>query len=55
MKRKIIFAILATLFIASCDYKNQPSSQPSEKAGKNNLPAHVKLIGTTPVKDQGQS
>lgn len=55
MKRKIIFAILATLFIASCDYKSQPSSQPSEKAGKNNLPAHVKLIGTTPVKDQGQS
>lgn len=52
MKRKIITSlILPLLLLASCQYK-QHTPTPSSK-GK--LPKGTKLIGYTPVKDQGKS
>ena len=52
--RNIAVTILAALTLASCGYKNRtPTSAQANKAA--HLPANVKLIATTPVKDQGNS
>ena len=40
------------LVFASCEYKRQPTEK---GVGKNNLPPNVRLIGTTPIKNQGKS
>ena len=55
MKRNIIITILATLLISSCGYQRKPSSRQETGDRPFSLPAHVKLIGTTPVKNQGKS
>ncbi len=55
MKRNIIIGTLAALLIASCGNR-QPSSSPANKGGgKDALPKNVRLIATTPVKNQGTS
>ncbi len=51
----IILTFLAALLVASCGYKQQPSSPSQLGGGKDNLPKNVHLIGTTPIKDQGES
>ena len=51
MKSKIIIAIL-TLCICSCQYKSTHTSYGSPQ---NQVVKGTKLIGTTPVKDQGKS
>ena len=55
MNRSIILHLLAALLLVSCGYQGKSSSPSSQDGGKNNLPAHVRLISTTPVKDQGDS
>ena len=55
MKRNIIITILATLLISSCGYQRKPSSRQETGDRPFSLPTHVKLIGTTPVKNQGKS
>lgn len=50
----IITTILASLVFTSCGYKGKPSLS-SSNSGNTKLPSNLKLIGTTPVKDQGQS
>lgn len=55
MKNRIIITLLATFILASCGYKRQASSLSSDQEGKSSLPAQVKLISTTPIKDQGKS
>lgn len=52
--KKIIIAFLAIVLIASCNYKRDSDHQQSEYQ-IDNLPASVKLINTTPIKDQGES
>ena len=52
--KKIIIAFLAIVLIASCNYKRDSDHQQSEYQ-IDNLPASVKLIHTTPIKDQGES
>ncbi len=54
MKRNIILIILSTFLLASCGYKREPASS-KQAGGKDNLPRNVRLIATTPVKDQGES
>ncbi len=55
MKRTwIITTILTTLVFTCCGYKGKPSL-PSSTQGDGKLPANVKLISTTPIKDQGES
>lgn len=55
MKQQIVTIILMAGMLASCHYKSQPSNATATDEGKDNLPASVKLISTTPVKDQGES
>ena len=55
MKQQIVTIILIAGMLASCHYKSQPSNATATDEGKDNLPASVKLISTTPVKDQGES
>lgn len=55
MNRSIILHLLAALLLVSCGYQGKSSSPSSQDGGKDNLPAHVRLISTTPVKDQGES
>ena len=55
MKRNIIITILATLLVSSCGYQRPTSSQQGNDNAPDQLPANVKLISTTPIKDQGQS
>lgn len=54
MRKNIIFTIIATFLLMSCGYRQAPTTQ-SDREKRSNLPAHVKLIATTPIKDQGQS
>ncbi len=54
--RNLVIAIFSALILASCGYKSQPSANSSSHSCKeDNLPADVKLIRTTPVKNQGKS
>lgn len=46
--------MLASLVFTGCGYKGKPSLT-SSNSGNTKLPSNVKLISTTPVKDQGQS
>ncbi len=46
--------IISALIFASCGHKS-PSISSSTGENKNNLPKQVRLIGTTPVKNQGES
>lgn len=55
MNRSIILHLLAALLLVSCGYQGKSSSPSSQDGGKDNLPAHVRLISTTPVKNQGES
>ena len=55
MNRSIILYLLAALLLVSCGYQGKSSSPSSQDGGKNNLPAHIRLISTTPIKDQGES
>lgn len=55
MKRNIIIAILATLLVSSCGYQRPSSSRQGDDNTSGKLPANVKLISTTPIKNQGQS
>ena len=56
MMRNLVIIIFSALVLASCGYKSQPSANPSSHSCKeDNLPADVKLIRTTPIKNQGQS
>ena len=55
MNRSIILHLLAALLLVSCGYQGKSSSPSSQDGGKDNLPAHLRLISTTPVKDQGES
>lgn len=55
MNRSIILHLLAALLLVSCGYQGKSSSPSSQDGGKNNLPAHIRLISTTPIKDQGES
>lgn len=43
--------LLSAILYTSCGYQKEPS----RSADDDNLPAHVKLIATTPIKDQGKS
>ena len=54
MNRSIILYLLAALLLVSCGYQGKSSSPSSQDEGKNNLPAHIRLISTTPIKDQGE-
>lgn len=54
MKRNIILITLATLLLANCGYKKEPASS-KQMGSKDNLPKNVRLIATTPIKDQGES
>ena len=54
MKNYIAIIIFSALTLASCGYKSQPASH-QQVTSKDNLPKDVRLIGTTPVKDQGNS
>jgi len=52
----ILVAILAAQLMDSCGYRQQPpSSNARQSGGKDNLPAGVRLVSTTPVKDQAGS
>ena len=55
MKRTLIITtILGALVFTSCGYKGK-TSVPSSTPGNGQLPSNVKLISTTPIKDQGES
>ena len=55
MKRTLIITtILGALVFTSCGYKGK-TSVPSSNPGNGQLPSNVKLISTTPIKDQGES
>ena len=55
MKYKILLMILVASLVASCDYKKQAGTSNAEGKSIDNLPPSVKLISTTPIKDQGKS
>lgn len=56
MKRNIIHILLLTVVcLTSCNYRSQSSPSSSQDEGRDNLPDGVKLISTTPIKDQGES
>ena len=48
MNRSIILHLLAALLLVSCEYQGKSSSPSSQDGGKDNLPAHVRLISTLP-------
>lgn len=50
----ILLALFTCLVLASCDYKAQTSSKEKDTDAYN-LPTNTKLIGTSPIKDQGKS
>ena len=54
MKNQIII-IISALMIASCGYKGQSSTSSQQRVDKGKLPENVRLISTTPVKNQGNS
>ena len=55
MNKKILLIAIATLVITSCGYKQSSSSQQHTEETHSSLPSDVKLIATTPIKDQGSS
>ena len=55
MKKDIIITILATLFFCSCGYQKSSTPRQGHDNEPDRLPANVKLISTTPIKDQGKS
>ena len=55
MKQNILFIFLAMAIFGSCDYRPQSSTSSTQGEGKDNLPEDVKLISTTPIKNQGES
>ena len=52
MTRNIIFAILLIQSMMGCGYRQQKATKISPQ---DNLPKGIKLIGTTPIKNQGNS
>mgnify|MGYP002515813511 CR=1 FL=1 len=55
MKKNFIFALLTVFLISSCGYRQKSLSSSQQGESKDNLPKGVRLIATTPIKDQGRS
>lgn len=54
MRNTIIAILCVPLLLTGCGYKS-PSSSKHQPDSSSGLPAHIHLIATTPIKDQGDS
>lgn len=54
IKKNLIIATLVALALTGCEYKRLPENNTTTD-NKDNLPSNVRLVSTTPVKNQGES
>lgn len=55
MERNFIIIMLATLLFTNCGYQGRTVSLSQKENKQTELPKGIRLIGTTPVKNQGRS